>query len=734
MPQIPNSVIEFIDLVRDGKARTLQDIHGSELLEKINRHPDRNSIENIIDGAFLEMGNANDHHVADELTRRFTLFFPDREPSSLVAALEDIIKKRVAGWDEVVQEFLPRDMIERIKREYETVYPQLQQLAKLPKHEAKQERDKLWESFKGTFSSFVDEESMPTLFAKLNVDFYKGIQHLSIDRFERNESDLDKVAPAYREAYANLSGANKELLQAFKTKLSQLFPKRSQKQNKYRQETENLIWNLAVAALVRGDFTRFDPVIGDEACEARPPFIMDVWDLLMKKFRHELSDLQKLADGYVYRHQKSYAEHDLQPPKDDGESLWSMAFTERAAAFKVALASIYGDTGDESEVKKWTVDGVEYLVSCYKNTAASHLATDELGMASFDRERNPFRWKPNNIKTKRSALQAELSNQSVQCLRALAARLAEEDKSFVSVANVLNKVNVTRGDKPIACLPIYETMRTVLTHELVNRRPIILSLYQISCTPDEGKEVHRPARYSFKPHTLFYESDGKRYQLSKTPQSGSINYSRPCLAIQAYQMVVENSEMTCGDGLVAFGATNDAYLDMIQQCDLSLLILTYAALHPIFPRTAVDGDLNPIEKPLEFMAKIYQSLHLPDGESQLITRAWTRFNLTGEVMGLTHELTTFANLGMANDMAGKQYIKRLLGNEWSHLGKTICERSMGNCSFSVHHMNVNSWEKVLERDSLALGRTAIPRFHDFQTGQSFGALPEKQDLEDGEKK
>lgn len=502
------------------------------------------------------------------------------------------------------------------------------------------------------------------------------------------------------------------LMRCFGEQLKSLFPRRDTSVAKPGSEADDPVWNCAIAALVLGDFTRFDPVIGDEACEARPPFIMDAWQLLMEFFGESTQRLRKLASGYIYRHRKAYSDYDLKELKE-GESLWSQAFTEEAAKFKDILSGLYHA-------------GVDYLCLCYANTASSYLATDEWGMVSFDRERNPFGWKNQALKDERIRLQSALSDHSVAYVRAMAAKLAQDHDTPLlhTVAGVLDNANIHRGDKgmPVHCLPIYEIMRTVLAHELAAERPIILSLNQIKCSP-QGDSEPRPALYELMLHTLFYKPVNGRYVLAEPPVEESLDYDRPCLAIQAYQMVVEGQAMACSDDLEGFGTIGDAYIETFGKCDISLLVQAYAAVHPPFHHKAEDTN-GAIEDQRTYMAKIYEEVTgsgLPSPEP--ITRDSMEFHLLAPHMDLVTEYVTMHQLGQANDMANKQYITRLLGEDWKHLGsETNCMRALDSCSFSIHHMNVNSWNKVVERDHEARATLSLPRFHDFQSGESIENL------------
>lgn len=301
-------------------------------------------------------------------------------------------------------------------------------------------------------------------------------------------------------------------------------------------------------------------------------------------------------------------------------SAWSKQFTDFCDRFKAFL-------NDEAAVR--------YLTYCYANTMASTLATDEWGMATYDRDRSVY---SDQDKAERRMW---LSESSVKRLRSMAAKVCElaetDDKDapalFKQVCEVLDQARVVKFDEEkkqelVKCLPIYETMRTILAYELLQGRPIILSVYEIKCTPHDeipgweqfnqkGKEEEKDvkdyksiyykkinkggynATYSVEDVvTVLYQPDKEEKKFkpvvvrSKFRESGELDTEtgdRPCLAIQAYHLFRDGDPIPVDDE-ADLSKPGAGYLGALLSCDLALLVQCYAAIHPVYAGTSLTQD------------------------------------------------------------------------------------------------------------------------------------------------
>lgn len=654
MPRIPECVQLFMKLAKEQGIKTLQEaegkkVDGRDVVAEINKHSDRNDIENIIDNVNKYCRGWSYPDFLKFLEDRFNKYYPDQEPP----ILGDIKQS-------------------------------LQQAVDLPS----------WEEL-------LAEKTLT-----------------ASDRVF-----IENVRRAYEEAVEACGTDLIQIRRVFGDQLKQMFPRQDRSFAAPVDEIMKRTWNFAVAALARSEFTRFDPVIGDEACEARPPFIIDAWEVLEKSFN--LPMVRRLADAYVARHEKRYTTYDLKGPGTE-ESAWTQKFVDVAARFRKEL------------VAHWP-GADEYLALCYANTAASYMAVDEIQMASFDRERNPFGGTPDEIRNKRVKIQSELSICSVAYLKKLAEDLAcGSNKMLAEIAAFLRNLNFARKDKglPIYCLPIYETMRTVLAHEARKKRSIILSLYQIDCNPQaadreiaKGKIIPGGAEYTARVKTLFFTPDGNGvYRVAEAPKEE--DGDRPCLAIQAYQLRnMKTKMMAAGDGVTGFDAAGEEYFKLIERCDLALLVQAYAAAHPVLPRAVPDQG-----------EELFQKLYPTVGETPESVTRLSELQLLTREQDRALEHAVMKQLAESCDMGGKQYIERLIGDNWAHLGldaESYCIRSATPCSFSVHHMNVNTWNTVRARDAQANSVTekiSLPRFHAFNDGSSFEDIERTPGMIEREKK
>lgn len=674
MAQIPENVKKFIKIIsEDDRVRTLQGLckHYPEIYVEINTDPNRNGIEDIIDGCNIDYASVqNKTEFAKLVEEAFGAYYPDPEPKEI----GDI-----------------RNYCVRLKEMPESYDALLNvQIEKKIPAEKK--------GGKPTIVKIPMTEEYPVLVGEYGP-LLRDALHSGIDKAR--------------------SGAAKDWKKNFGVGFNEitakLFPKPS---NRFIRDDlsdggqrENLFIYDACAALLKGDFTRLDPVIGDEACEERPPIVIDLWEALTD-YVQNVEDIKVLLQGYLDRH-KDDEDRVSSKVKFASDSDWSNKF--------ITVCS------DFAKSAKLDIPVFDYLKSCYANTTASVLAADEWGMASFDRDRAVY-----DANAKENCREM-LSVMSVTQMQRMAVHVVKSGKVygriFEQIIEVLNRIKATKKDALVKSLPIYEVMRTVLAYEYVKERPIILTVHQIRCTPNgDMNDPECTATYDLVDiDTYYYKPQSGKFHAVPLLGLSDNEKSRPCVAIQAYHVVTSGNIIpNIGDGL-DFSALGDGYRDVIAACDLSLLVQCYAAIHPIFAGEVIleDSKVLDMDSSLEYMNGLYGSVFGTEGTDwdEAPTRRSALFKLAEPQYSLAAEYNALRRLAIACGLVNKQYIKRLLGNQWAKLKKkTLCARSLDSCAFSIHHINTNSLNNIIERNRTSLGIKSLGRFHEFDSKQSYQDL------------
>lgn len=766
MPQIPQCLETFIKIVRadeTGKIRTLQDLwrqdHDEILKDLLNEIEETEGVQRA---GTLEKANAARRDAINEKLRAL-----DKEPTGEKQAerrclclhaieehldrdaIEDAIDKTFAEEGNLDQSAYADALENRLEKLYPDSAPRfVGEVIAFVSNLKPEERPESWD---GVLTLPV----RPTKAAKKKDQSMSGEQIFS-KKFPMD----DKLSSAFQEAYAAAKkGENwkQDFPASVRPKIEKLYPRANRKRvvlegGNLGSEREKRFFYDACRALIEGDFTSLDPVIGDEACEARPPFVIDMWEQLQEFIREQGGGdkIRCLAHGYGRRHRND-TNRIIKDAQIVQDSAWSGAFVDFCEKF----AKHVGDNARN------------YLKYCYANTIASVLAEDEWGIATYDRDKGVYT--PDDKNERRKLL----SDLSVDHIRAMAKGLLKEGEKhalFKEVCAVLDEVNVAKVEKVedkyekrVQCLPIYETMRTAIAWEFFRKRPIILSLYQIKCRPDG--EIPRDHRYIndsdcaatyelVAVNTLRYVPDGKEGRfvpwvissdnISKLPVE---TLKRPCLAVQAFHLVREGDDIPIVDDEADFSGLGDEYLKAVMSCDLSLLIQCYAAIHPVF----AEPVMHPEEKKeihgdgsLSYMESLYEKISKGEDWDEKPTRRSTIFSLMAPNTSLWAEYKFMRALAEKCGVRNKLYARRLLSQSWlEKLGgrQTVMARNLDSCAFTIHHMNTNSLEAVLERDKKALATSQVSRFHDLDDRKSYenpdavkGAQEAKQQNKEKKKK
>lgn len=481
------------------------------------------------------------------------------------------------------------------------------------------------------------------------------------------------------------------------------------------ERMENHFVYQAVCDLLNGDFIDLDPVIGDEACEARPSALIDIWESVKKAYDQELgfvdkqnpssvdnqnlNSVDKAKFGYCLRHKKDTLPTRLKDVSQiQDESAWSNEFI-------TWCNDVLGNIGP------WAGD---YLKWCKANTLASTMACDEWGIVSYDRNKGVYET------VERAHKRAELSTRSIAWIRDMAQALSggdisEHGKAFwQQVAAVLNGADARKNDNGIDvfALPIYEMMRTVLAYESHKGRPVILSLYRIKYDANEGYPYSLTAV-----HTLVYDLQTGTWS---TADHSNVDPHRPRVCFQAFQLVSAGDPIPVGDGANFFANDGDDYLNGFMACSFALQTMIYSAVHPPVPH---DGTLNGNPVADDGGRAVLQQLQagaVADSWGQdLAFDRTSAFSLFDPVCDLATEYQKLLDLGRNCNLHNKQYMTRPGGGQ-------VCERTTDSCAFTIHHINTRSLAQVQARDNAAQNTGSLKRYHHFDKGESYGTLEEAQ--------
>jgi hypothetical protein len=561
------------------------------------------------------------------------------------------------------------------------------------------------------FCSLCPGKTSPVIWADYQVALHLYPQDIQEAFGLLPYDDKQKVFAAFEALGINFEGKlpnpGKDLNQAlgklrgvFNKTIGEGWPRRSppktrkpstERTNQATELMEEHFVYMAVCDLIDGNFTNLDPVIGDEACEARPSVLIDIWFKILEKYNKKPILINSLKFGYCLRHLMDPEPSQLRDVwQIQKESQWSKEFV-------IWCNSVLGDFRD-------------YLKLCKANTLASTMAADEWGIASYDRAKGVY------TSEGRAARRHQLSCLSVDRIRAMAKTVLVKCPSqtgqtfWGQVLSVLQNVEAFKldNDCKILALPIYETMRTVLAHELLCGRPIILSLYRIryaAGTPDP---------YTLAGiHTIAYVPKGGTFVAADID---AIPPHQPCMSFIAYQLVNPLQPIIVPDGAGFFASEDESYLQNFVFCDFALQTMIYSAVHPPLPH---DSSLNGVVTGNDCGRAQLVNLQICDGPWGIDTE-FTRnspFSLLEPVCDLAGEYHKLLNLGISCGLADMQYMKRPGGG-------VVCVRTDVSCAFTIHHINMQSSRQVQERNTRALPVGPLKQFHNFDEKKSFSTEEE----------
>lgn len=366
----------------------------------------------------------------------------------------------------------------------------------------------------------------------------------------------------------------------------------------------------AVAHILCGEIFRLDPVIGDAACEMRPPFVLDMCDLILNLVDpSELPRLQDLGRQYIESWKKT-------------EELLLATFGEeiRDGYFEVPIdvktPSIYlcdqifivlndclsNDSSQHPEFFAFCekvsltieAENFEYLGLCKTMTTTRLMIYDRLGISLGDYQIDNL---PPSI---RGEYKVRLGQHSTRYIRKISHNLSQQcinpvsNSLFPQLNNVITNCNVElyTDSKQVSVLPIYEGMRIITTHELNKNRPLVFVFNRMVIKNTNTPVVHNKligihdlplemTCLSFTPIVVMYMPQNGRYiPLENVP--GNLDH-RPCTVYECWSVLnVDDVPVNLSDPILAglYDPDPNKFLAAIKQCDIAHLMQLYAASHP----------------------------------------------------------------------------------------------------------------------------------------------------------
>ncbi|MDA5193974.1 hypothetical protein [Govanella unica] len=713
---VPEAIQDFLVLAqKSNKILQLEDLLdlNEKLLQTLADHPDWLKIEDTIDG-IAEKAKKDEISVQDyvkNLTVEFNSIYPFQAPywtEVIKTYLNKIGNSEYAQIVESVGGALPLFL------EYLTIEEKINEIC-LKQGIDKKNHGSFFDVMRDATTSKIKKEDSSF---SVCIDKYK-VESLSNTAPKEIEGIFETAKKSGFKKERDMFGLfGKEVVSKYpRSKANNQTTKQTEKKKpEDRKEIkENILRYIAVADLLIGDLTEIDPVIGDEACEARPPVILDIYQKLIETCGDDYKEVVKWCQAFLWRHDK---DSKVITPSDkisvETESHLSQKFVDFCIRFS----------------KECTDDEWNYLFYCKAATYTSRLVSDEYEMVSYDR------YNSNYIKDDRSRLRKSVGSLSCYEVKKMAKFVLEQEgcnKDFwSSVVNILEGCNAFKFDQndkkemefSVSLLPIYETMRTVFAYQFLKGRPIVLSICRIQCEPEEseGNEEDvdaREAKYKIIDIPIFvYRPDPKRGNFVCSEVLPDDN--EPCFTIQAYQLVDKNipTKDLPEDCNFMMSLEKD-YNQEISGCDIGLLTMIYSSIHPVLAGGAQIGD-DVLEKTgLPMIQSLYKKFSKFEIDTEIKNVPLTKlsFNLCNPKVSLAEEYGILKNFGFSCDLSNKQYITR-------PGGKQTCARSLTSVGFTIHHINVQRYGMIKDKAKKAMNTEDLPRFYNFDAGKSFGTLKE----------
>ena len=376
------------------------------------------------------------------------------------------------------------------------------------------------------------------------------------------------------------------------------------------QGLQDIFLTRAINHLIMGELYELDPVIGDESCQMRTPFVLDIFKLVQQSMPANAVDMvveyrAKAEDEQATVFETLQAFELKRKAKDPN---YESGFSEfiRSNALQKSIDAKTGEYGTMlvdliSAIDQHHSDGADYLSHvCSEGAINWDDVLDPFGVSMLTDKHPIF---PNTALAKRKMKQSRLSkNYMVWTATELVKKeggsvstgekelgydkkgamqvntqfLTAQSKKDIIAAMLLHAVQmhsgatVTKGER-LELGPYWETTRLALTYALENMYPLIINLRRLIMSGEGGDRQYS----SNICRTLFYEptDEGYRYQ----PNPSKIQQSQGALLFQGFSMLRKGDTAIPGAVLPVspwvFEEDPDKFLAGFIACDVANLML-----------------------------------------------------------------------------------------------------------------------------------------------------------------
>lgn len=374
----------------------------------------------------------------------------------------------------------------------------------------------------------------------------------------------------------------------------------------------------AINHLITGELDQLDPMIGDESCQSRTPFVLDMHRLvqarmpanavgLVRKYREKTNDEQRKTFETLRTLERSRKDKNPMYERNISDFIGSDPLKESRIAKSGEYEAMLADM--ISTIKESDPEYVDYLSHvCSEGSIYWEDVFDPFGISMLT-DRHPIF--PDSMLAKRKVGQ---SGYSKNYMAKTAAGLVEigggkvgraEKELGYNKKGVMQKNSeflVTQTNKDdissmllhalqfhsgaastknsrLEMAPCWETTRIALTHALKQNYPLLVNIRRLLVS-GEGDSRNYSSNLS---QTLFYEpsEEGYKYQ----PNPSEAQRSQGALLFQGYSMLregdttLERSVLPVSSWV--FERDPDKYLDGLVKCDIAnVLLLGGAGTHP----------------------------------------------------------------------------------------------------------------------------------------------------------
>ena len=448
----------------------------------------------------------------------------------------------------------------------------------------------------------------------------------------------DRLLQAFRSAYNRLSKGGKDFPADFSSKLISEFESRTMKSEKLKRKqeiapTENskatgktrkvnklsldqipglqdMFLNRAINHLVTGELHKLDPMVGDESCQSRTPFILDMYRLLQENMEANAAELvceyREKTDDEQRRLLKNLEA--LQLSRKNKNPNYESSVSDFIGSNPLK-ASIEAKSGEYEAMLKSLVsiiqendpEYVEYLsYACSEASIYWEDVLDPFGILMLSYRHPIF---PNKLLSKRKMVQSRLSKgYMVQVASELVktegcsvitvekeigfdtkgtmitspsffVAQSKKDKIVVMLLHALQLHSgaAVMNRKRLELVPYWETTRLALVYALKQGNPLIVNLSRLIVSGD-GNDRQYSSNIC---KTLFYEPTDEGYQYQPNPSEEQ--QFQGALLFQGYSILRKGDTNIPGATLPiapwVFKEDQVEFLDGFTKCDVANLML-----------------------------------------------------------------------------------------------------------------------------------------------------------------